>query len=188
MIPSVLLASAGLVLGGPALALLCGVATYALARFGTKKQARPPVRALVRPPVRLVLILALVELRSGASVLAALQRTAQSLPEDAELQKVTRLATVVGLTRAVEDADPRLRPIVAQLARAQRSGASLSATVHRMLEKDLADERARRMSAARSLPVRLMIPIALLMLPGLMLLLYAPSLYALFNDLTGAWS
>jgi hypothetical protein len=33
-----------------------------------------------------------------------------------------------------------------------------------------------------------MLPVTLLMLPGLVLMLYAPSLIGLFDDLTGAWS
>jgi hypothetical protein len=55
------------------------------------------------------------------------------------------------------------------------------------MDEDLARERAKRLAKARSLPVRLMIPLTLLVLPGLVLLLYAPSLVQLFDDLTGAW-
>jgi hypothetical protein len=40
---------------------------------------------------------------------------------------------------------------------------------------------------ARSLPVKLMVPITLLMLPGLVLVIYAPTLFGLFSDLTGTW-
>jgi hypothetical protein len=56
-----------------------------------------------------------------------------------------------------------------------------------MLENELAADRARRVARARTLPVRLMIPLTLLMLPGLILLLYAPSLLAMFEDLTGVF-
>jgi hypothetical protein len=54
-----------------------------------------------------------------------------------------------------------------------------------MLEVRLAADKASRIARARTLPVRLMIPVTLLMLPGLILLLYAPSLLAMFDDLTG---
>jgi hypothetical protein len=57
-----------------------------------------------------------------------------------------------------------------------------------MLEQSLAEERTRRLARARSLPVRLMVPVTLFMLPGLVLMLYAPSLFQLFDELTGAWS
>ena len=180
MILSVVCASIGLILGGPVLAIALGLAAPTVRRIVQKPMSDPPTR--------LVLMLLLVELRSGSSVLAALQATAGSLPGYRDLQRASRLATVAGLTETIEDASPTLRPVLAQLARSQRSGASLVRTVHGMLEQDLANERARRISAVRSLPVRLMVPIALLMLPGLMLLVYAPSLYALFDDLTGVWS
>jgi hypothetical protein len=55
-----------------------------------------------------------------------------------------------------------------------------------MLDAHLAAERARKLARARTLPTRLMIPVTLLMLPGLILAIYAPSLLATFNDLTGA--
>ncbi|MEA1901945.1 MAG: type II secretion system F family protein [Actinomycetota bacterium] len=140
------------------------------------------------PTRRLVLLLLLVELRSGLSVLAALQGVSEGLPDDHDLRRVARVATVSGLTSSLSEASPRLRPLVAQLARAQRSGSSLSNVVRVMLDQDIATERAERLSKARSLPVRLMIPVTLLMLPGLVLMLYAPSLLRLFDDLIGAWS
>jgi len=140
------------------------------------------------PSRRLILLLLLVEIRSGLSVLAALQRVSHSLKTDQDLNRITRVATVAGLTAALNEASPRLRPVIAQLARAQRSGSSLSSTIRTMLEQDLASERAERMAKARSLPVRLMIPVTLLMLPGLVLMLYAPALLRLFDDLVGTWA
>jgi hypothetical protein len=140
------------------------------------------------PPITLVLLLLLVELRSGLSVLAALIGVARALPGYESLRRVTRVALVAGLVAAVPYADDRLRPVVAQLARAQRTGASLSGAVRRMLDTELLEQRARRIARARSLPVRLMVPITLFMLPGLVLLLYAPSLLGMFEDLTGVLS
>lgn len=136
-------------------------------------------------PIALVLLLLLVELRSGLSVLAALTEVSAALPGYASLRTVSRVARVSGLVSALPHGDDRLRPVVAQLARAQRSGASLSGSVRRMLETELSDDRSRRIARARTLPVRLMVPVTLLMLPGLILLLYAPSLLAMFHDLTG---
>lgn len=151
----------------------------------------PPVWARLRrervprPPVRVVLLLLLVALRSGSSVLAALIEVSEMLPEHDNLRTVARVARVSGLLSAIPHADDDLRPVVAQLARAQRSGASLSEAVRRMVETELSAERARRIARARTLPVQLMIPVTLLMLPGLILLLYAPSLLTMFQDLTG---
>jgi hypothetical protein len=131
------------------------------------------------------MLLLLVELRAGRSVLASLMSVAETLPDYESLRTVARVSRVAGLTVAVEHADHQLRPVISQLARAQRSGASLSGAMRRMLDSGLAEERARKIAKARALPVRLMVPVTLLMLPGLVLLLYAPSLLASFEDLTG---
>jgi hypothetical protein len=145
-------------------------------------------RAEPDPPATLILLLLLVQLRSGLSVLAALISVSDAVPQYKSLRTVARVARVSGLMPALPYADDDLRPVLAQLARAQRSGASLSGSVRRMLEERLASDRARRIARARTLPVRLMIPVTLLMLPGLILLLYAPSLLAMFEDLTGVLS
>ena len=180
MILPVFGASAGLIIGGPLGALVGGSVAFLY----------PWIRASrsTQPPTRLVLLLLLVQLRSGLSVLAGLQQVSDSLPDHADLRRVARVATVSGLTAAIPLAGSGLRPVVAQLARSQRSGGSLVSTVRRMLEQSLAEERTRRLARARSLPVRLMVPVTLFMLPGLVLMLYAPSLFQLFDELTGAWS
>lgn len=169
----------GLMLAGPAGALGGMLLPLAIA----KARSRPAPD----PPVRLVLLLLLVEIRSGLSVLAALQQVSEALPNHSELRRVTRVAAVSGLTVAIAYAGAPLRPVVAQLARAQHSGGALASTVRRLIEEDLFKERATRLAKARSLPVKLMVPLTLLVLPGLVLLLYAPSLIQLFDDLTGAW-
>lgn len=139
------------------------------------------------PPLRLVLILLLVELRSGQSVLGALQRTSAALPEHVGLRRVSRVATVSGLTRAVTHAPAELRGVVSQLARAQTSGSSLVGAVRRLLDDDLLEERSRRLARVRALPTRLMIPVALLMMPGMILLLYGPSVIGLYQSLLTSW-
>ncbi len=174
---TVLGASLGLLVGGP-LGGIIGALTPRAWRRAVREKT-------VETPIRVVLLLILVELRSGSSVLAALIAASEALPDYSSLWTVARVGRVSGLVSALPYADDRLRPVVAQLARAQRSGASLSEAVRRMLDSELASERSRRIARARTIPVRLMIPVTLLMLPGLVLLLYAPSLLAMFDDLTG---
>lgn len=173
----VLGASVGVVVAGPIGGLAGGLVPIVWSRLARKR--------VPAPPMTLVLLLLLVGLRSGLSVLAALVAVSDSIPHYASLRRVTRVAIVSGLVVALPYGDDGLRPIVAQLARAQRSGASLSGAVRRMLEAELAADRARRIARARTLPVRLMIPVTLLMLPGLVLLVYAPSLLGMFEELTG---
>lgn len=174
---SVVGASLGVVVAGPFGALVGGLIPLAWKRFSRRRAPDPPLT--------LVLLLLLVELRSGLSVLAALIEVSDSIPRHQSLRRVARVARVSGLVAAIPYGDDVLRPVIAQLARAQRSGASLSGAVRRMLETELAADRSRRVARARTLPVRLMIPVTLLMLPGLILLLYAPSLLGMFEDLTG---
>ena len=78
--------------------------------------------------------------------------------------------------------------VLSQLARAQKSGAALGDTVRSMIEGDIAAEKARRVARSRALPVRLMLPITLLLLPGMVLLLYAPSMLRIFEELSGTLS
>lgn len=174
---SVMVGSLGLIVAGPVGGIVAGLLLVAWHHL---RRPRDP-----EIPTTLVLLLLLVELRSGLSVLAALTGASDALYEYRGLRTVSRVARVSGLVAALPYGDQRLRPIVAQLARAQRSGASLSGAVRRMLDSELAQDRSRRIARARTLPVRLMIPVTLLMLPGLILLLYAPSLLKMFEDLTG---
>jgi hypothetical protein len=180
MMASIIGGSVGIVIAGPMGAAIGAVIPHVWRRV----RERPAPN----PPITLVLLLLLVQLRSGLSVLASLVEVSDALPEYRSLRTVARVARVSGLVVALPYGDDELRPVVAQLARAQRSGASLSGSVRRMLEERLAADRARRIARARTLPVRLMIPVTLLMLPGLILALYAPSLLAMFEDLTGVFT
>jgi len=173
----VLCASLGVIVAGPIGGLVGGLAPVAWDRLSGRPDPDPPLT--------LVLLLLVVELKSGRSVLAALLAVSESLPEYQNLRTVTRIALVSGLVASLSHANDELRPVIAQLARAQRSGASLSGSVRRILDAVLAAERSRRVARARTLPVRLMIPVTLLMLPGLVLFLYAPTLLGMFDDLTG---
>jgi hypothetical protein len=166
-----------MVLAGPAGALVGCLTPLAWRRLSHREE-RPPTMTLVA-------LLILIELRAGSSVLAALTSVSASLPRYESLRVVSRVAAVSGLVAALEHADATLRPIVAQLARSQRSGASLTLSMRRLLETELAADRSRRIARARALPVRLIMPVTLLMLPGLVMFLYAPSLLATFQDLTG---
>lgn len=174
---AVVTGSLGLVLAGPPGALAGILAPYV---WSASRRREPP-----DPPVTIVLLLLLVGLRSGLSVLAALMEASTSLPGYRNLRRLARVARVSGLVAALPHASEALRPIMSQLARAQRTGASLGGAVRRMLEQELAVEKAGRIARARTLPVRLMLPVTLLMLPGLVLLLYAPTLIEMFSKLTG---
>lgn len=165
--------------------LIAGVPGAVVGAFAPNVVRALSSRRVEKPPVTVVLLLLLVSLRSGLSVLASLSEVATALPGYKQLQRVSRMARLSGLTAALAYADDDLRPVIAQLSRAQRSGGSLTGTVRRQLDSRLAEERTSRIASARSLPVKLMVPVTLLMLPGLILMLYAPSLLSMFDELTG---
>lgn len=176
----VVAASIGLALFGPAGALLAVSALGGVILRGRLRRQPEPTRP--------ILIVLLVELRSGRSVLGALQTAAAVFPSHADLVKAARMATISGLTRAVLVVEGPMRGLLSQLARAQRSGAAVGDAVRAMIEADIAAEKAKRLARSRSLPVRLMVPLTLLLLPGMVLLLYAPSLLRLFDELSGPLS
>ncbi|MGH8914586.1 MAG: hypothetical protein ACRDZM_08750 [Acidimicrobiia bacterium] len=173
-------ASLGLAVAG-APGALGGLGVYGLMLL--RRRLRPR-----QGPMRPILLMLLVELRSGRSALGSLQAVARMFPDHADLGLATRVATISGLTDAVTAVDGELRGVVSQLARAQKSGAPLADTVRAMIEADIGAEKARRVARARTLPVRLMIPMTLLMLPGLVLLFYAPSMLRMFEDLAAPLS
>lgn len=170
--------SIGLVVAGPLGALVGLMAAPLIDRAGRRKEPDPSTS--------LVLLLLLIELRSGMSVLAALHGVSSALPGYENLRIVARVASVAGLVAAIPHANDHLHPVISQLARAQRTGASLGGTVRHMLDEGLAEDRARRVARARVLPVRLMMPVTLLILPGMVLMLYAPSILEMFEELTGS--
>ena len=169
-----LVGSAGLVaLGIPGLVLsLLILSTY-----------RHLPRRIPTNNLRPVLMVLLVELRGGRSVLASLQAAAARFPDDERLTRPVRIAAVTGLAAAVDESRGSMRQLLAQLARAQVSGASAADAVRRFLESDIARERARRLARMRVLPVRLMVPLTLLILPGVVVLSYGPTILSLLEGL-----
>lgn len=133
--------------------------------------------------LRPILMVLLVELRGGRSVLSALQSASGRFPEAVALEKLVRVAAVAGLPAAVDEARGGLRLILIHLARAQASGASAADAVRRFLDDDLARERAERQARIKALPVRLMLPLSLLTLPGVVLFAYGPTILSLLDGL-----
>jgi hypothetical protein len=171
-----LTASAALIVAGPA-ASAAVLLLVVVRRWMTREKA--PVRTTLRP----LLLVLLVELRAGASVLAALESTARLFPDDRALASVARLSRVIGIPATANRVGGEMRLLAAHLARAQVTGGSAADAVRRMIESDLARDRNRRMARLRSLPVRLMVPTTLLILPGVLLLAYGTSISRLFGEL-----
>ena len=169
----------GAAAGGVGVGLGTGLALWLWRRL---RRSRPrPAR--VRP----LALATLLSLRSGGSVLSALESVSASprLPLGSAVNDLARRARVEGLAAAAPASDASIRAFAMELARAQATGASVSSTLRRLVDAELNEERSRQLRWARTLPMRLMFPITLLVLPGFVLLVYGPGLLTLFDQLVG---
>ena len=119
-------------------------------------------------------------LRSGSSPAVALSQAAVHLETGlaGEVHSIIRRAQLVGLGAALSQPDPESTgaDLYRMIGRAVLTGGPLDeamATVTGELERD---QMAARLARARRLPVRLMLPLALLILPGFVLMTLAPVL------------
>ena len=114
---------------------------------------------------------------AGLSLQASLARARAAVGpgHSSELEEVLRSGRHIGLAAALARADGTASPLFGRLARAQVSGAPLAATVAAFATEEREARRADAIEAARQLPVRLTIPLALLVLPGFLLLTAGPA-------------
>lgn len=91
-----------------------------------------------------------------------------------EIDGLLRRARTQGLAVALASSTGRLSPLATRLARAQLTGASLGPVLDAFIANTEEEERARVLERIRTLPVRLIIPLALLLLPGFVLVVVAP--------------
>jgi Flp pilus assembly protein TadB len=73
---------------------------------------------------------------------------------------------------------PPIRSLLALLAASERSGAPIGAALGRLAASTRAQSRRRAMARARTVPVRLLFPLVLLVLPAFLLLTVAPVVLA----------
>ncbi|MFZ0627565.1 MAG: type II secretion system F family protein [Acidimicrobiia bacterium] len=174
----VLFFAAGLALGGMPGALVAS-GFY----FGRRVARSWPPR---QPGIGPILFSLLIEVRSGSSILGALLTVAEQYPEHRDLRQASRMAAVSGLTVAIGSMEGDLRPVLSQLARAQRSGSPIADSIRAMIDAHIARDKAAMIARARRLPIRLMIPVTTMILPGLVLLFYAPALIRMFGEISGS--
>ena len=95
-----------------------------------------------------------------------------------EVGRVLRQATRGGLGNALAAATGHGRRFFVLVAHAVVTGAPLAPAVDWFVREAAAERRTVRLEAARRLPVRLMLPLALLILPGFVLLTVGPTVLA----------
>jgi hypothetical protein len=137
--------------------------------------------------VVLLSFVVLVAVSAGLSARGALELARGELdgPLQGELMAVLRRARRAGLSRALLQASGPARPLFVRIAGAQLSGAPLLSAVQQFIEEHRARRHAAQIEAVRKLPVRLAIPLTLLVLPGFILLTVAPAAVSAFSRLLG---
>lgn len=116
-------------------------------------------------------------LSAGLSLLKALTAAVPHVHRDlaGEVKGVLRRAGHGGLSAALAGTDGHGRRLYLLAARAVVTGAPLGPTVDAFVREAAAERQAAQLEAARRLPVRLMVPLALLILPGFVLLTVGPT-------------
>lgn len=144
---------------------------------------RKPETADVEATARLLLI----GLSAGLSLTAAMQTTADELDGESagQMEAVLRVARLHGLARALSAASGELTPLLHRLARAQRTGAPSIGTIAAFIDDRRSVQRAEVLERMRRLPVTLTVPLALLILPGFILLTLGPTVATIVRDLFG---
>ncbi len=102
----------------------------------------------------------------------------------AAVTTLTRRAQLDGLAGGLRSVTGLGADLFAALARAVETGAALGPVLGAFQEQVQAEARAAAEARLRRLPVKLVFPLALLMLPGLVLIVSGPALIDLFGRLT----
>lgn len=159
---------------GPSFGLLAVLVMEALARWTRPRKRRPDV--LNDAALLLVLV------GSGIPVIPALGQVA---PDDPDLAAIVRRARRIGSAPALAAATGPLAPLLRQLADAAMSGAPPDPAIRGFIETERRRIHTRTVERARRLPVRLMVPMTLLVLPGFVLTVYGPAFVAMVVELVG---
>lgn len=120
--------------------------------------------------------LLVIGLSASLTLAGALEASARQLTGsiETEIHDLLRRAHVRGLASALAETEGPLAALASQLARAQLTGAPMVDAVAAFLQTRRGVVRAALMESARTLPVRLVVPVTLLLLPGFVVLLMGP--------------
>ena len=180
----------GLGVGVVALAPTLGVGVVASAFFLRRRRAVADGRRSKEDADRESIVLAqslLIALTAGLSLAEALSSARPLLSSGLgpALDDVRRRALVSGLGPALQTAAGPGARILRQVGSAHASGAplvlSLGALIHEIQQAD----RGAALTRARQLPIKMVVPLTLLMMPGFVLLTMGPSALSTFARLVG---
>lgn len=148
-----------------AVAVALGIGAWTVARRVLKPKVREDEEALLAE-------LAAVGLTAGLTFPAAVEAATAAVPGE-----VSTLVRRAGRIHRDIDGAPSDEPGLFLVARrALATGAPLAPAVSAYATTLRSEERSRQLTAARRLPVKLLFPLALLILPGFLLLTVGPAL------------
>ncbi|HJR93781.1 MAG TPA: type II secretion system F family protein [Acidimicrobiia bacterium] len=168
----VVAAALGTLVGGLPLGLVGGL----LAGRVRRRQVRPSPDVVRLGSVLLVLV------GSGMPLITALSVAAEG---DPATEAVVRRSRRLGTAAALAGASGPLAPLLHRLANAAVSGAAPEQAIRAFIDAERRRRHTEAVERARRLPVRLMIPLTLLVLPGFVLMVYGPAFISLTHDLLG---
>jgi len=124
-------------------------------------------------------------LSAGFTFTTALAHAADELAPDkaAEVERLLRILQAGGVATALESHTGGLNRLALAAARAQLTGAPLLPAIEALVDDELAQQRTARLAVVRRMPVKLAIPLALLILPGFVLLVTAPAVLTTLDRL-----
>jgi hypothetical protein len=171
---------AAAVLGGPWAVIAVAAAAAGMARRPRAETASGPL--LLADQVAL-------GLRAGLTLEGSLRAAAPDLPPalQAEVGGVLRRARSRGMAAALAASGGGGAPLYRITERAVRTGAPLAAAVEALAGELRHEDHSRRVADARRLPVRMLLPLALLILPGFVLALVGPALVGGLARLDIGW-
>lgn len=152
-----------------------GLAWFSLHRRRVLRERRM-TRERAEQEIELLTHSLLIGLSGGLSPRAALALSRESLHSELgeEVDAILRSSVREGLATSLLNATGVGGRLFRQVGAAQLSGAPLSLALTSLAVEHRAAARSRAMEAARRLPVKMMVPITLLMLPGLLILMIGP--------------
>ncbi len=169
--------------------LLAAIVVVALPRIAAALRRIRLHRALHRARPRASDSLRLAELTAlglsaGHTFPIALAEAASAVPALAdEARAVSREAHRVGFAEALTRAGDGAGGLYRIAARTATTGAPLLPAVQARLDELRGAERLRRLERIRTLPVKMLFPLALLILPGFLVLTVAPTLLGALDRL-----
>lgn len=149
----------------------------------TRRRLRRRRQALIAEELPLLGDLVSLGLTGGMSMTSALAAAAPQLhsPLAAEIEAIVRRSRQHGAAMVLEGCSGAAHRLYQLAGRAVATGAPLAGAVDAFTDEVRAEQRSAAIDRAKRLPVLLMFPLALLILPGFVLLTVAPAVAGAFE-------